>query len=226
MKALILVVAAAGCSSSLHPNDGGSGGGTGATGGTGTIGAIGGRCGGSSSGACAQGQGCLWECFGDLSSGQCVVLPAACDQSLNPVCGCNGATYSNECLLQREAVMKDHDGACVFTPASSGGDAQLLTGIWSGTGIRMNVTATGAAISFGCASGTIDQPLVVARFAFTAAGPLPRRGSWQGTRSSADGGSAGSVTYEALLSNATLRLSIAEQFWMLRHEDMGAPNCP
>jgi hypothetical protein len=139
------------------------------------------------------------------------------------VCGCDGATYGNECLLQQAAVRKDHDGECVFTsvPPSAAGDAELLAGVWSGAGIRMDVTATGADISFGCTRGTIKQPLVVARFSFTVAGPLARRASWQGTLNGA------SVTYDALLSNAILELRVLpDQFWALQHRDVGAPPCP
>jgi hypothetical protein len=158
-----------------------------------------------------------------------VTLPTACDSSLNPVCGCDGATYPNECLLQRAVVRKDHDGECVFTsiPPSASGDAQLLTGVWSGAGIRMNVTATGAEISFGCARGTIDQPLIVARRSYTVDGPLPRYGSWQGTQNATGSGPTASVTYDARLSHAILELRVApDQFWALQHHDVGAPPCP
>jgi len=224
--AVTLAAIAAGCSSSLRGPDGGGGnggsggGGGGGTGGTG--GTTGGICGGFSATTCAQGQGCLWECFGD-GPPQCVALPTACDSLLKPVCGCDGATYANECLLQRAAVRKDHDGECAFTsiPPSASGDAELLTGVWSGAGIRMNVTEAGADISFGCTVGTIKQPLVVARFSYTVAGPLSRRGSWQGTFNGA------SVTYDAVLSSAILELRVLpDQFWVLQHQDVGALPCP
>ena len=32
-------------------------------------------------------------------------------------------------------------------------------GVWGGKGIQLTVTATGAAIDYGCDSGTIDEPL-------------------------------------------------------------------
>ena len=232
MRAIILAVVAAGCSSSLQSNDGGGGSGGGSTGvggTTGGTGALGGRCGGSSNAVCGQGQGCLWECFGDTLTGECVALPAACDELLKPVCGCDGVTYGNECLLQRVAVRKDHDGACVFTttPTPIAGDAALLTGIWSGAGIRMDVNETGATISAGCAHGTIDQPLTVSRYSYTVAGPLPRRGSWLGTLSGPDGGATAGVTYQALLTNTILELRVQpDQFWSMQHKDVGAPPCP
>jgi hypothetical protein len=235
---LALLVIAPGCSSSLQSgsNDGGGGTGVptgsgGATGGTsGTSGTSGGRCSWSSSDVtCSPDQGCLWECFGDSDHGECVALPTACDASLNPVCGCDGKTYANECALQQVPLRKDHDGACLFSPPDmAGGYVRLRAGVWSGTGIRMNVTATGAALSFGCASGTIDQPLNLATRSYTVAGPLPRYGTWQGTLSGAAGAApTANVTYEANLTDATLQLRVMQdQLWMLRPEDIGAPSCP
>jgi len=128
------------------------------------------------------------------------------------------------------AIRKDHDGACLFTPPDMiGSYVRLQAGVWSGTGIRMNVAATGAAISFGCASGTIDQPLDLATRSYTVAGPLPRYGTWQGTLRSATAGVApASVTYQARLYGATLELYVMDQdqSWTLRNEDLGAPPCP
>ena len=114
MRAILLVVVAAGCSSSLQSNDGGGGSGGGSTGvggTTGGTGALGGRCGGSSNVVCGQGQGCLWECFGDTLTGECVALPAACDELLKPVCGCDGVTY--DCTAKtRGQVGVAHAGSC------------------------------------------------------------------------------------------------------------------
>jgi hypothetical protein len=174
------------------------------------------------SGACLAGQVCVGECFGD-GSPWCAPLATACDSASPRVCGCDGRTYANECVLQRAAIAKDHDGQCVFTDIP--GDVSLLTGVWSGTGVRMNVTPTGAAISIGCASGTIDEPLNVTPRSYTVAGPLPRYGSWQGTFSGV-GVAPVNVTYEARLSGATLMLGLMDQSWMLRYEDKGAPTCP
>src|SRR5262249_36902513 len=44
--------------------------------------------------------------------GTCVKQPDVCAQVYQPVCGCDGKTYSNDCDRGRSRISKNHDGAC------------------------------------------------------------------------------------------------------------------
>jgi hypothetical protein len=43
-------------------------------------------------------------------SGTCVRIPSCCRRIDRPACGCNGVTYSNDCVRQTAKVSKKHDG--------------------------------------------------------------------------------------------------------------------
>jgi hypothetical protein len=79
--------------------------------------------GGSTGMSCAgeRGETCPVNQLCDLDAGHCgtsdggglcVAKPQACSDIYQPVCGCNGATYPNDCVRQLAGVSKDHDGAC------------------------------------------------------------------------------------------------------------------
>ncbi|MBI4585546.1 MAG: hypothetical protein HY717_16145 [Planctomycetes bacterium] len=51
-------------------------------------------------------------CGGADLPGECVSLPADCPQIYEPVCGCDGQTYSNDCERLKAGVQKNHDGPC------------------------------------------------------------------------------------------------------------------
>jgi hypothetical protein len=79
-----------------------------------------GACGGERCGTivglpCDEGEFCDFppgSCQGADLEGTCVPVPDACITLYDPVCGCDGRTYGNDCERLRARVGLDHEGRC------------------------------------------------------------------------------------------------------------------
>jgi hypothetical protein len=73
-------------------------------------------CGGIRGLNCPKGQFCDIDipnaCSGADLPGTCRVPPQACVRIYDPVCGCDGVTYGNDCERQAAQIQLDHPGEC------------------------------------------------------------------------------------------------------------------
>jgi len=73
-------------------------------------------CGGFIFADCAGGQFCqapVGQCFIPAGGGTCSRILAQCTNVNQPVCGCDGKTYRNNCLRLQAKVSMAHAGRCV-----------------------------------------------------------------------------------------------------------------
>jgi hypothetical protein len=73
-------------------------------------------CGGSRGDTCTDDEYCAYEagqsCGASDASGECAKRPEACDGVYDPVCGCDGAEYSNACEAAASGTGVFSAGAC------------------------------------------------------------------------------------------------------------------
>ncbi len=60
--------------------------------------------------------------------GTCEDISEACIEIYDPVCGCDGLTYSNDCHRQRAQAALDHPGACSHLPPATCGATTCAVG--------------------------------------------------------------------------------------------------
>lgn len=74
-------------------------------------------CGTRGTGPCPMGEFCDWprgaNCGRADAPGVCRPIPEVCSGLFMPVCGCDGSTYSNECVANSMGVSVESDGECM-----------------------------------------------------------------------------------------------------------------
>jgi Kazal-type serine protease inhibitor-like protein len=99
------------------------------------VAVVGSECGGLRGQQCDTGQFCDFPedaaCGAADQLGSCVETPEVCTLEFDPVCGCDGQTYSNACSANAAGVSVASDGECTLSSGSACGG---LLGLACGDG--------------------------------------------------------------------------------------------
>jgi len=137
------------------PAGGGASGGM-LTGGTTGTGGTSGRICGAGLKSCLANEFCEMPtglCNSSSATGTCVATPGACGDVYQPVCGCDGTTYTNDCERQVAHVSRKSYGACAAPDGGAGGSTG--TGGNGGSTAIGGKTATGGMSTGGGGAGGV-----------------------------------------------------------------------
>jgi hypothetical protein len=98
-------------------------------------------------GECSGTQVCRFT-SGCAGAGTCTTRPTVCDDGVDPVCGCNGATYNNACDAEAAGVSVAAEGPCPDVEDCRDGECPI--------GTRCLGCPEGGSVTFACLPNDID----------------------------------------------------------------------